>query len=304
MLRRLIALLALTGASLAASALGGAAAADAAVSCKLINDLVYIEMSADNDLTLVRPEGANVGLYSDPFASNAVTCSGGTPTLANTETIAIVDMSDDTQRPGQFDGDTIVHVHEPDQLGPGKTQENGNDAFSEIEFAINLGVGETDGIQISDKNASTDTIRMGPGGVDWNAGSGDPAPDADLALASDFDQYTFELGDGAGNLFTAQGGPGVGGPYTGPSKVRVFGGDAGNTMEGSDNPAGDLLSGGAGPDTIRGFAGKDEIFSDLGDDVIDGGTDTDLANYGTVDGPVTVDLGRTCPQPTAWGTRR
>ena len=110
---------------------GGASGAEAATSCTFANDVVEVRMSEHGD-------AAGIVTESDTIAINGpggrIRCAGGIPTTATTDTVLVVDESDNLATAAGGDGDTTVLIEEPATFRPGKTRE-GFDESSEIEFA-------------------------------------------------------------------------------------------------------------------------------------------------------------------------
>lgn len=90
------------------------------------------------------------------------------------------------------------------------------------------------------------TYRLGTGGDDT------------IAVASSYDDYVLDGGDGE------------------------------DTLTGSDG--GDILWGGDGEDTLTGGLGSDTLHGNAGEDILDGGSSSDIADYSTAAAGVNVDL--------------
>ena len=289
-------------ASLAAvSAIGLAAAptADAATTCDFDPGLglVNVSMTNDNDTTLVA-----VGASGDIQVRGGgpvLTCTGGSPTVTNTDTVLVVDNSDNPNTPASGDGNTRVSIIDPGAFGPGKTLEQGNPAWSEIEFILN-GNNGNDELLLSGTPGADNWV-LGNGGVNWNAGSGDPSPDSET-LASTFSHILLDGGDGD-NVISAQGGAGTGAAYSRNTFLELSGGAGNDTLEGGDTiTQGDQIRSSGGNDTLRGFAGNERLIPGPGDDTVDGGTGADVADYTLAANGATVDLSQAGPQATGEGT--
>ena len=183
------------------------AGAQAATTCSFNGDLLFVEMSADGDIADLEIGGGGVILVDG--ASGPVICGpDGPPTVTNTETVAIVDSSDAPSTPAPTDGTTEVEIVEPSAFVPGATLNDEGGGLGEIEFAINLGAGAADRLEVvGNSTATADRWVIGTSGVNWNAGAPDPAPDADLVTFSQFDRWVFAPGAGD-DLVSAQGGRG------------------------------------------------------------------------------------------------
>ena len=102
-----------------ASALVPAVGAQAATTCTFSGSLLFVEMSADGDLTHLETGGGGVILVDG--ASGPVICGpDGPPTVNNTETVAVVDSSDLPSTPEPTDGTTRVEIVEPSAFVPGR----------------------------------------------------------------------------------------------------------------------------------------------------------------------------------------
>ena len=76
----------------------------------------------------------------------------------------------------------------------------------------------------------------------------------------------------------------------------IIGNDAANVLSGIDGD--DLLVGGGGNDVLMGGIGNDQLIGGDGNDILRGGLGIDLANYYSVSGNVTVNLGIDTAQNT------
>ena len=275
-----------------ASALVPAVGAQAATTCTFSGSLLFVEMSADGDLTHLETGGGGVILVDG--ASGPVICGpDGPPTVNNTETVAVVDSSDLPSTPEPTDGTTRVEIVEPSAFVPGATENAEGGGLGEIEFAINLNAGNADDVRLLGRStAMADRWVIGTAGANWNAGALDPAPDADLVTFSDFN-WLFAPGPGDDEV-SAQGGAGTGAAFT--RSVDISGDSGNDTMSGGSDD--DELDGGAGNDEIRGHGGSDFVEEEAGDDVVDGGEGEDNLAYQGGPAGVTVDLGLAEPQDT------
>ena len=76
------------------------------------------------------------------------------------------------------------------------------------QIILALGQGNHDELFVSSDVASN--WRIGSSGINWNAGSGDPAPDTDITTGS-LDQLQLSASSPGNNVISAQGGAGTGG---------------------------------------------------------------------------------------------
>ncbi len=296
-IRRAIKTMAAAGASALVGTLALAAPAAATVSCTFNTDLLDIQMNAPDDFVSLQVGGGGIILVDGP--TGPVICGpAGPPTVTNTETVAIVDTSDDPGSADPNDGSTFAVVQNPAAFAPGASLNGEGGGIPEIEFAVNLNTGDDDQLQLVGANPGADDWVMGAGGINWNAGAGDPVPDAELTtLAAVGDVEMFPRG--GDDRVSAQGGSGTGVAYAGRLEIGAAeGNDVVDAGEGNDD-----LSGGLGNDIVRGHGGFDDVYDgeDTGDDVLEGGADEDFLMYGGVPSGVTVDLSRTGPQDTGAG---
>lgn len=292
-------------------ALVAAPSASAAITCSYdagtLGGTVFVQVGAHGDAATLQTAGDNI-VVVDSNTTFIIDCpgAGGPPTVDNTEVVIVNDNSDDPATSPSGDGNTTMRINEPTDFSPGKTQEQGADAFSEIEMTLNFGGGSADRFVLFG-TPGANNWRLGTSGINANAASGDPAPDADIVLSPPPDRVDF-FGQAADDVISAQGGPGAGGPFAAlGTRLAIVGLGGNDTLEGGNGNsgfgAGDSLAGQAGDDTVRGFAANDRIFTDPGDDTFDGGAGAeDLADYSGALGGVTVDLSQTGPQATGQGT--
>src|SRR4051812_7596750 len=167
----------LTATVAVAIGLAAAPSANAATTCDFSASILTVTMDQSYDTTLLAVSPA--GTIQVRGVGPVLACSGGTPTVTTTDTVLVIDTSDDPDTPEANDGNTHVSIIGPGSFAPGKTQEQASNAFSEIEFILNLNAGRDDLFMLG--GAGADDWRLGKGGINVNAGSGDPAPDADIS---------------------------------------------------------------------------------------------------------------------------
>jgi Ca2+-binding RTX toxin-like protein len=270
------------------AALAGASAADAAVTCTYDQTfkLVTVELGAHFDT-------ADLGVEGDVIKVLGVACTGagGPPRTTNTNTILVSDTSDDLLTPGPADGGTTVRIAAPARFAPGATQEDGSAEFSEIEIDVEARAG-FDAVNVRTEAGVVldDRIDIGAAGVDWNAGTPDPAPDVELTH-SGVNELLIQVGGGTNVVLAPL--------YVGPPHLTLSGEDGVNLFTGG--PGADTLDGGFGNDTLVGGDGNDRIHGGSGDDTIAGGDGAhDVADF-EAGGPSVVDLRLTGPQNTGAG---
>jgi len=278
-----------TATAVLAGALGIAPAANAATTCSFdpTFHVLSVGMDTDGDQTVlaVGPSGDIQVRGGGPVLG----CSGGNPTVGNTDSIQVVDSSDDPSTPAANDGDTHVSIIRPGDF---------HDATGPTGFILNLNAGSSDELFIGDSGSTGDHWTLGDGGINTNA----LTSSSENILTSTLDKIELATGSG-NNVLSAQGGAGTGAPYDrAGSFVDLQGGVGADTLEGSEN--GDVLNAGDGDDVVRGFGGDDLLEPGRGNDVIDGGAGSDNLSYGNIfTGPVKVDLSQTGPQDTGAGTQ-
>jgi len=248
------------------------AVADATTTCEYNGgaEVLNIRMAADNDSTILKLIGTTIDVRQ---ASGLVSCSGGTPTTANTEAINVFDESSN--------GHTFVSIFTPQ-------------AFAVLDILLAL-PGANDGVSIASENVPASII----------AGSSGVSVDGNTTKEINFVGTPGELdifGGSASDDITARGGGATGGILNGPF-VRIHGGAGNDELFGTE--LGDLLEGEEGNDTMKGVGGDDALIGDVlaasGDDVYDGGGGFDSVSYPLVKSGVTVDLAKSGPQETGNG---
>ena len=188
---------------------GGASGAEAATSCTFANDVVEVRMSEHGDV-------AGIVTESDTIAINGpggrIRCAGGIPTTATTDTVLVVDESDNLATAAGSDGDTTVFIEEPATFRPGKTSE-GFDESSEIEFATDPR-GGYDTLYVV--GTGQRTLVAGNEGLSWTTDS-----DAD-AIGMPFDELRVP-GSEEYDRISGQGGSGTGAALSSASAFVVDG---------------------------------------------------------------------------------
>jgi Ca2+-binding RTX toxin-like protein len=251
-------------------------------------------MTADRDAAHLR-KLANTQIAVSG-TTGPVVCSGAAPTTANTDTVLILDDSDNFATAIGHDGDTQVSISEPADFAPGKTREDPGDG--EVEFLVDTKAGRDELVAGGQR---TQDIVVGNGGLSWNNDA-----DADM-LSMPFDSVVLH-GDTAVDFFSGQGDRGTGAALSTAEDFRLIAGrTAGNFLFGSDIPGGDTIHGSDSVDMIAGGAGDDTLAAGFGDDVVSGGPGSDTIHFYEdaglpADGPgVTVDLGKAEAQDTGEG---
>jgi Ca2+-binding RTX toxin-like protein len=274
-------------AAVALTAAGASApGADAATTCKFSNAVVEVRMTQHKDSASFATASGTIGIGG---ADGPVTCSGGTPTTRNTDSILILDRSENLATAAGNDGNTRVSIHEPAGFGPGKTEEPfGED---EIEFYVDTLNGYD---EFTLGGLGRQDITVGNDGANWTFDD-----DADL-IGMPFDDIRLYAFSSSDNM-SGQGGRGTGAPLSTAKYFGLKGEDGNDRLLGSDIAAGDDIQGEEGNDTIEGGAGDDRIRAWRGDDNVKGGAGTILFTGGAALG-ATVDLNQTGAQNTGEGT--
>ena len=288
-MKRSITKLALAGAAVLAAVGAGASGAEAAVSCSSASGVVTVRLTAHQDhaTLIVKPENQAIRIEG----TSQVGC--GTATTLNTDTVLILDESDNFATPAGNDGDTTVQIFKPHRFAPGKTDEPFPNE-DEIEFLVDT-KGGNDLLRAggSDVDDSYD-LTVGNDGLSWNTDL-----DADI-VGMPFDMVAL-AGGRSTDWFSGQGGRGTGAPLTTAKVFQVSSNGSPDLIKGSDIAGGDTLDGGSGNDTIDGGAGSDTISGSIGEDTLFGGAGTDAVSFADSSQPATVDLARTGAQDTGAG---
>jgi Ca2+-binding RTX toxin-like protein len=251
------------------------AVASAATTCEYIggSEVLDVTMDAPNDSTVLAVSAGEIQVRG---GGPMLACAGGTATTANTEFINVFDTSGD--------GTHTSIIDPPD-------------------FAADVGIILAPGAGIDHLFLGvTGTLTsvhyvLGTTGVDSD-GDGN----ADINYFGSAPEEKQIVSTAGADTISARGGNGTGAAES--SFLSLQGGAGNDTLEGGEE--GDLLEGGDGNDTLRGVGGADRLIGDVfvpGDDTLDGGAGIDIVSLPfNVDNPASVDLGRTTPQNTGYGS--
>ena len=226
-----------------------------------------LTVTVDDRVAEIRRRGTQIEVRAQ--GEDAERCSGGTPTVRNTDTMRIVlaDLSfvDLDLRGGAF--------------APGATPEAEGASEIEIELSLDLGTVDVYG------TAGGDEWHWGPGGANpaLNLNPRDAGDrDVDVRIVGSEDTYGSLIASGGDGDDTIIGAP--------SARIRgqfIAFGDAGDDLLSTPFIAGERefgaeLHGGPGDDTISGGGHDDELPGDAGNDRIDGraGADTITAGRG------------------------
>ena len=217
----------------------------------------------DDDQAFVDRTGSNIRIQTVSGTSVVtVACSGGQPTVHNTDDINITGSA----------GTNYLYIYLAGGFfSPGATDEPG--ASDEIEITVDLG-GSDNFFLSGAPGGGPMNLRAGATGLNLNA-SERTGIDADVTIASDI--YIQLYGNfGEPNVISGAGGAGTGGPFPTTLDIR-----------GHESP--ETLIGGSGNDGIFAAGGKDLVAGGAGGDLIEGQEGRDTVTYrGT--GGATVDL--------------
>lgn len=211
--------------------------------------------------------------------STPVACGGDPgPTVANTDFVNLSDVASGAN--------VVWQAENPERWTAGA---------NETEVIVAPGSG-SDAFVLLDSNSTADIWALGANGLDWN-NSGPPA-DVDVAFVGAVDQLV--LLDGEGDNIIIANPIGLGGPFSGSTRLDVRGGSGGDFLAGGNTD--DELFGGGGADNLFGIAGADILQGGAGTNQLDGGDGVDRAEYIDSTVGVTVDLNLTGPQSTGFST--
>lgn len=233
------------------------------------SETLEVAMSAPNDGALLKVGPAQEIVVSSPN-QGLLACGGGT--LANTEAVNVFDKSG---------GATKLSILE---------------AADFVGTAIDLVLlGGPDEVFVTGSPVG-DAFVIGTTGINTDAAGGQ-----DVNFISALSQLQVDGGEG-NDTISGQGGSSTGSAFSGT--LHLVGSLGDDTLQGGEG--GDLLEGGDGNDVLQGGGGNDALVGDAlanGDDTIEGGagSDTYLLPF-NVSNPLTVDLARTGPQDTGYGT--
>jgi Ca2+-binding RTX toxin-like protein len=224
------------GAGLLAS-LGLASAAHATTTCTFApnSHAIGIGMSQNGDDTRLSV-GTGGAIVVRDSTTATVACSGGSPTVINTDIINVTDNSG---------ASTLVRIDRPNAFAPGFTSEGPGEP-SEIEIHLNLGSGPDDFVFFNGDQSHRVNIRLGAAGVNTNAADlGTSHPDVDVD-GNGIETYKV-TGSTKGDTVIAQGAT----PFDSPATVLLRAlGYAGNDVLGGGEVTPDKLNGGADNDTV------------------------------------------------------
>ena len=136
-----------TATAVLAGGLGLAPVANAATTCTFDPTFHVLSVGMDTDggqtVLAVGPSGDIQVRGGGPVLG----CSGGNPTVGNTDSIQVVDSSDDPSTPAANDGDTHVSIIRPGDF---------HDGTGPTGFILNLNAGSSDELFIGDSGSTGD----------------------------------------------------------------------------------------------------------------------------------------------------
>lgn len=239
------------------------------------SEFFTVRMSAPNDSAILSVSGGST-IAVNSGSEGAISCSGGTATLANTDFIRVLEE-------GGGSG-TTVSIHNAPEFASGP------------EFILANANG-TNSLQVFGASAPVHFV-MGTQGIDAD---GDGSKDISFFAVP---EVVSLLATGGDDTISARGSAGTGAPFK-ASSLGLSGGGGNDTLEGGE--LGDVLAGEEGEDVLRGFGGDDRLVGDPtahnADDSFDGGAGSDTYGlpFNALDA-LTIDLGKVTPQNTGFGT--
>jgi Ca2+-binding RTX toxin-like protein len=232
--------------------------ASAAVTCTFAGGAVTVTMSSDGDLLFIQRQmgGDNIELIAS--GPTTVTCTGGTPTVNNTNTINVNDTSGV--------GSTFVQIALTNgPFAPGLTSEPNS---SEIEFNLSFGGGLSDQLALHGAFNFADRWTLGIDGINLNAGES-AGVDRDITYSGL--ESTNEFSGSGNDVVDGGGGDGTGAPFDirmfvqgGDGADRITGGTADDVVDADDaSPFADVVNGGAGRDILSTRFASSGVLVDL-----------------------------------------
>jgi hypothetical protein len=178
-------------------------------------------------------------------SAGALSCTGGTPTVNNTDSIIA------SAARGAADNTLVVDLDH--RMAPGFTDEG--DGSSEIEIRTLFRGRVHGGLRIQGTRRS-DAVTLGTTarGPAANLNPGEASPDADLTLGR-VARFVFSGGGGPDSINGVGRGPAFDGPFA--RNTNLFGGAGADELEGG--PRKDLVRGGGGKDHIATGDEKDHV---------------------------------------------
>ena len=223
----------------------------AAATCSFNSTTNVLEINlGDDDLASLNRQGTNIRLQAPGPVT--VACTGGQPTVANTDDINIT---------GSAGNNTLFIQLHRGFFAPGATDEPGGS--DEIEITVDL-LGGSDNFFLSGAPGERAmNLRAGALGLNLNA-SERSGVDADLTVAG---EPYFQVSGNSDvlNVISGAGGAGTGGPFPAALDIRglprsaetLIGGAANDFIFAGDGN--DLVAGGGGGDVIKGEGGRDTV---------------------------------------------
>jgi Ca2+-binding RTX toxin-like protein len=245
--------------------LGLVADADARTRCSYTGppDNLLTVRSDRDALTVITRRGEEIVVRE--FLSRPQACSGGDPTVLNTDTIEVLISGNDAYADLLLGGGSFA---------PGATPEAEGASEIEVEFSGASAFATVVG------TSRTDEFHWGPGGalagLNLNPReAGDQ--DVDVTLAGGFFASLIADGSAGPDTIIPASGTVVRGDVSsegGRGDDRLVAPNHGGDLEGG--PGNDVLTGGRSLDFLDGGAGNDRVVAGGGGDDIDGGPGTDL----------------------------
>jgi hypothetical protein len=195
-----------------------------------------LSIRALGDLGRVSLKRADDRIRVDVRSAGPLTCTGGTPTVNNTDSIVARSVR------GAADNTLVVDLDHP--MAPGFTDEG--DGGSEIEVRALFRGAQDGGLRIAGTRGS-DAVTLGATarGHGANLNPGEASPDADLTLGR-VARFVFSGTRGADSIDASGRGAAFRGPFA--RNTDLFGGQGADELKGG--PRKDLVRGGVGKDHI------------------------------------------------------
>ena len=237
---------------------GWAVPAHAAVTCLYDDASDELEVSlGDGDQATLQREGATIKILT---VGGDATCSGGTPTVNNTDSIDIN---------GTAGVNSVALSMYGGAFAPGDFNEPGSS--DEIEIDVNFD--SNDNLHITGAPSGRGAnFRAGQAGINVNA-SERTGRDADVFMTSSTLYIQLAGTQFDPNVISGAGGAGTGPAFPDPLDLRGW-------------EAGDRLTGGVANDYIDGLSGRDVIAGGPGSDDIKGGPGRDTLSFAGPDGVI------------------
>lgn len=258
------------------------ARAEAFTACTSGGGTLNVSMTGEEDAAEIERFGDQIAVVAIGDGPEVlVACSGGTPTVTNTDTINV------SKSPGNdYDGGLRIDLSKG-PFSPGASPEA--DGTPEIEFAVTTAGEDATFLVIGTDGPDAilaGTTAGGTQGFNFNPLAEGTAPDADLIFSGA--AAVGVRGEGGNDILSGAGGPGFAAPLR-PAVFEVGGGDGNDKL--AAGPRGSYLFGGDGRDSMIGAEGRDIMLGGDGRDSMIGGPGRDAFLADGKDGKDLIDCG-------------